>query len=163
LGKPLVESDPYLYIVESSIGITEGNISPAIKVGCSINPKQRLISIASQEKLSTSFLSLRGWQRVKRSNALSAERFTHWQLRDCHIRGEWFNASPDMACAAINRTMKAIDQMGELPVFPSLSQNRLITPAAAAAQVHKWASQNEAVRQLLESALKGQTEAEIAI
>lgn len=104
MPKLLVPRDPYLYVVQSGGG--------AIKVGCSVNPVLRAKQIAWQEGMPASLVA---WVRVKRDEALSAERHAQWQLRDYHIRGEWFNVTARAAIKACNKTMANIDRIIKEP------------------------------------------------
>ena len=96
-GKPDIA---YLYV----LGTEDG----PCKVGYSLAPEQRIKNIQRGRK--ERIVTVGQWP-LGRSIALSVERYIHWQLRDSHIRGEWFNATQADILATIEN---ALNKKGEI-------------------------------------------------
>ena len=96
-GKPDIA---YLYV----LGTEDG----PCKVGYSLAPEQRIKNIQRGRK--ERIVTVGQWP-LGRSIALSVELYIHWQLRDSHIRGEWFNATQADILATIEN---ALNKKGEI-------------------------------------------------
>ena len=99
MPNPLTADDPYLYVLERSCGL--------IKVGFAHYPTERAKQIAAQERAACTLV---WWCRVPRKKADMAKRCAQWQLREWHVRSEWFNATIDAAIDAIEEAATGLDQ-----------------------------------------------------
>jgi len=98
----------YLYVVGTTDGPT--------KIGYSMAPANRLK--AYQREGRKAFLA--GQWPVGRRIALTAERYVHWQLREHHIRGEWFNVTQETAAKAIEAALAKSAEFDPEQRIPSL-------------------------------------------
>lgn len=51
------------------------------------------------------------------SNAFLVERFTHIYLQDFRLKYEWFDVTPDVAIAAVQRTLLLADHISRCPLI----------------------------------------------
>jgi hypothetical protein len=82
------------------------------KIGVAIDPQERcrMFQTANHVLLKIS-LSI----PVSRNQARYVERYAHWLLEDKHVRGEWFDVSPDEARQVIETAAKAIREGKRVP------------------------------------------------
>lgn len=98
----------FLYV----IGTPDG----PVKIGHSLLPKQRLDAFRREGRE----VVLTGTWPVGARIALAVERYVHWQLRDHHIRSEWFNVPRQKVLAAIRKAMSRLDQIDGSNPIPAL-------------------------------------------
>ncbi len=96
---------------EAYVYVIGGRDSPQ-KIGKAIDVKKR---VAMLQTGSHAELSIVCTVPVGRHEALKVERYTHYLLRADHVRGEWFNVSPQRAESAIAEAAEFIRAGGEVP------------------------------------------------
>jgi hypothetical protein len=99
----------YIYAMGTSDGPT--------KIGYSLSPKRRLKDI---QRIAGKDIVVTGTWPVGARIALNAERYVHWQLRERHIRGEWFNASRAEIIAAVEAAISRTGEFDPNAVIPSI-------------------------------------------
>lgn len=100
----------FLYI----IGTTDG----PLKIGHSMSPERRVDDFRREG----TEVFLAGKWPIGAAKALAAERYVHWQLRNHHIRGEWFNVSRRKALAVIRKAFGLLDEVNERHPIPPLDR-----------------------------------------
>lgn len=98
----------FLYV----IGTPDG----PVKIGHSLSPKQRLDAFRREGRE----VILTGTWPVGARIALAVERYVHWQLREHHIRSEWFNVPRPKVLAAIRKALNHVDQIDGSNPIPAL-------------------------------------------
>ncbi|MCS3692049.1 hypothetical protein ABIF07_001035 [Bradyrhizobium elkanii] len=101
----------YLYVIGTSDG--------PVKIGHSLAPQRRLDDFRREGRE----VVLTGTWPLGRSIALAVERYVHWQLRERHIRGEWFNVPRPEVLSAIRLALSKINEIdGRYPI-PALDRH----------------------------------------
>lgn len=99
---------PSVYVV----GVIDG----PVKIGMSQKVSKRMKQLEkSQEHVIVHYGEFPTW----RANV--AERYAHWILRDKSRGYEWFNATPDEACAAVRQAVEAAEK--GMPMLPTLDKH----------------------------------------
>lgn len=101
-------AEHYLYVIGTDDGPT--------KIGSSNSPETRLR--AFQREGRKAFLA--GVWPVEHRMALAIERYVHWQLRERHIRGEWFNVTREAAAREIDAALAKSHQIDPKDRIPPL-------------------------------------------
>lgn len=75
----------------------------AQKIGVARNVEQRIafLQVGNQARLTIV-------HQVESDDPWLAERYAHWLLKDCRLRGEWFAVDPQRAVRALNAAQTAI-------------------------------------------------------
>lgn len=92
------------------------------KIGIASNPEERLNGV---QRASNKVICVTGQWPVGKRIALAVERHIHWQLRDRHFKGEWFNVHLAEATAAIERALSLQAQFDHRELIPPLQQRGL--------------------------------------
>lgn len=92
-----------------------GAVGGPCKIGWSEDAKKRSRGVPSPAGL----CDVAHTAPVAYKNALKAERYAHWLLRDHHFRNEWFNVGVDAAIDAVNRAVDLnFRGVGKIPPLP---------------------------------------------
>lgn len=134
----------YLYVVGTTDGPT--------KIGYSTAPVDRLKSYQREGR--KAFLA--GEWPIGRRIALAAERYVHWQLREHHIRGEWFNVSQDLASETIRRALARSSEFVDGEQIPPLDARGGIAglPAGTLARMDAVLDEGEKRTDLIREAVE---------
>ena len=100
----------YLYVVGAADG--------PVKIGYSMVPAARLEALAKE---SGQKVFLAGEWPIDTRIAPAAERYVHWQLREHHIRREWFNVSQEIAVQTIQAALAKSTEFSEWDRVPALT------------------------------------------
>jgi len=101
-------AEHYLYVIGTDDGPT--------KIGSSNSPEPRLRAFQREGRKA----SLAGVWPVERKMVLAVERYVHWQLRERHIRGEWFNVTREAAAQEIDAALAKSHQIDPKDRIPPL-------------------------------------------
>lgn len=102
------EQMAYIYIMGTDDG--------PVKIGHSLDPKRR----SKDFKRKGREVFIAGAWPVGATIALAAERYVQWQLREHHIRSEWFNVPLEKAVEAVKRGLGVLDQLDGYDPIPPL-------------------------------------------
>lgn len=87
-----------------------------VKVGSAVKPEQRLTELQTGSPVE---LVLHGTVAdLSRYAARALEAWTHRELADKRVRGEWFRVSPAVALATVERGLETIGSQWSRPVKP---------------------------------------------
>lgn len=103
-------STAFLYVMGTGDGPS--------KIGHSLSPARRVKDI--RRAMGNAGIVITGTWPVGYGIALSAERYVHWQLRDKHIRSEWFNATREEMEAAIAKALERVAEFDRNNPIPPL-------------------------------------------
>lgn len=101
----------YLYVIGTSDG--------PVKIGHSLAPQRRLDDFRREGRE----VVVVGTWPLGRSIALATERYVHWQLRQHHIRGEWFNVPRPDVLAAIHQALNRANEIDGRNPIPALDRH----------------------------------------
>ena len=105
------EAERFVYVIGPETG--------AQKVGVTNSPELRRVALSVGGKA----LRIHATVAVQAIEALAVERYAHCLLYDHHVRGEWFDVSPQVATEAICLAATRIAN-GEAPPFIPLLMQR---------------------------------------
>jgi Meiotically up-regulated gene 113 len=104
MAKPMQEANVYVIggiKAPSKIGITRDDGSLRLSAACRLVGKTDLI--------------LHGiWHHA---HAFLVEKFAHIYLQDFQIKGEWFDVPPEVAVAAVQRTLLLANHISRCPLI----------------------------------------------
>jgi hypothetical protein len=121
------------------------------KVGIANNPRRRLGELQNGNHLP---LRLADFHAVASDQAAAVEEYAHYLLRDAHLRGEWFDTSPQAASAAIKDAIEAVRLGKRAPVIDVVGLGLRIDARIKAALDKAAADDRRSINSYVEIALE---------